>query len=665
MATASPFPWDNGASPHTELYFDSDDSGDLAGAGPGFTGVSPLLPPHVAAPSVQPSTSAAFLGAKGGPYAVRRSRSVGGIASASSSSQHLPYAFGGNVILPMATSSESSCGSDPRPPSSSDLEFDSSCEAGVSPYEQYDRAQEKQRRAPSAMDLRSQFKAAEVAAAEDRLTARSGVPADDEDDMERVGRALIRDGKRPLEGERALPFTAPVAPSARFDRPPPLADLSPRKDHVVLTPDMSPPRSAPPRFSAPFAARQALSPVDESKRSPAARAGGKFFPLPLQLLQRRKHPATAVGGGEPAQGQGLAHAELSLRDPVSTRSPAESDLDSAGPSPLFESDWEGTARTAPSTPNDTPFQRACFDLDELAPKALLGKFDADGADGGAEDAWPLGARLGEGSHVGLGLGVDLDGRVPHRGRDDPVDHYSEFPLVPLRGAHRAAFPLRPREDEESPVPSPTVPSLSISPSEPLSEPEEIDAPSRIGVAAVAFSDDNPSTSAIPETPPNAAHVSSSPLADSRAQPTATPQRPSESATVRTPQHLLASASLPRFLSFRSHSFSFSPAPLRLVKVQVLRAAGYSTTPESAPAESDSATAAPAANTTRPPPQQHTAVAVQGGTTAAARSNSGWRSIVGGVSGSPLARLEETVPAKLILFVRLFSSRSRHACLHHG
>ncbi|GAA5861317.1 hypothetical protein JCM3774_000207 [Rhodotorula dairenensis] len=500
----------------------------------------------------------------------------------------------------------------------------------------------RRRRAPSAVNLRAQFRAGEIAATLAQLTggvdrdATASAKGGAETEFSQR-RADIREGKRPVEGERALPNTVPLGNAPYFDAPkgsPPVDDCNDehRNGHVVLVPDMSPPRSAPPQFSASFASQQERARV--RRMSVEARAS-KVYPLPLRLLQRNKfEEETPVTLGVDRRAFGIATAESDL------------DAASAGPSPLFESEWEGTARTAPSTPNDTPILKGTFEDDLDVGKPVphwLGASASLGA--GRPDV--------EATAVGLGFDFGATASQPSVAASHEQDR-DHFPLVPLRGKNRRISlpPVAPRH----PATHRLVPSVSIIPP-PVAdaavwaeEPPMGTSSSTLSQDSLADSITSPTRrvarrlSAVRDSPTSTRAVNLS--ADGAQEvagavsPAAAPSNRPASANVRTPQHLLVTPTPARFLNIRSPSFSFSPAPLRLVKVQLMRAAGYGPSPAEAIAPPNEAA--------------HTAVAMQGIAKADKTAHkSAWSSFSDFVTSSPVARLDEVVPAKLILFAGVF------------
>ena len=478
----------------------------------------------------------------------------------------------------------------------------------------------KHSRASSAMDLRAQFRAAEIAAAHAQLTSRAEAEEDEFGDAELAQRrADVREGKRPVEGERAFVDTAPLASTSRFN----IATHSPANDyddhdhrdgHVVLVPEMSPPRSAPPQFSASFASQQEQA---RARRMSIEARASKVYPLPLQLLRRNKYAEDAE-----------VHLRLGRRRRGDV-APSDSDFDSTsyGPSPLFESDWEGTARTAPSTPNDTP--------------VLKGSSDED------DDAKPFPHRLGA-SAVGLGFDFGDSRRGPSAlSHEEERDH---FPLIPLRANRRISLPPAPPPKDTT---HRLIPSVSISPPPPsITIPEE-DLPK--GTSSSTLSQDSlvdvtssptgrvSRRSSAVKTLPTPRDGEEADMSD--LQEFVTPPSRPNSPNVRTPQHLLVTPTQNRFLNIRSPSFSFNPEPLRLVKVQLMRAAGYGLSPPQADAPNTEEMA-------------HTAVAVQDVVKAdTAPRASVWDSFIDFVTSSPVTRLDEMVPAKLILFVSPIPARA--------
>lgn len=563
-------------------------------------------------------------------------------------------------------------------------------------------------RATSAMDLRAQFKAAadadaEVARGADDVAITIGALGstagewrygDDGDDGEgeydAVRRHVIRQGKRPLEGARAqhehdqYALTAPLEHVARFGP----SALSPHERahdgdagfayNATGALWREPPRSAPPLSQPTFADRQQEQQQQQQQGHASRPSQSRGFPLPLRLLQHTKRSAEAL----------MSPASAFARSPTGTRARAatagtvaESDLDSlAGASPMFDSDGEhdGTVRTAPSTPNDTPLFQDCFDSDETTPPL------------------PLPHRLGASAALaGLGLGFDFGERdaASDEGRD-------EFPLVPLRhGARRVSLP--PVADRRRSVRHDKIPSLSISPPPPVVVVEE--RSSEDGARSVATSSSTLSShdSGVDPTvspsrrlsrrlslavagptadpasrppPPRASRPSvhfdttrstSFPFLHKTDTPSSTTSSSAAGPSIPTPQHLLVSPSPGPGGIKRDPSFSFSPAPLRLVKVQLLRAAGYGT-------GSGSSTEAPAAEDARPAspgaPVEATvdvAAAVGDGETAARSrrpSPVAWWDDLGGWFQAPSGWVDEVVPAKLAFLVRPLSafspSRSR-------
>ena len=476
----------------------------------------------------------------------------------------------------------------------------------------------KHSRASSAMDLRAQFRAAEIAAAQAQLTARAEAEEDEYGDAEFAQRrANVREGKRPVEGERAFLDTAPLPSTTRFETaihsPAHDYDDDHRDGHVVLIPEMSPPRSAPPQFSASFASQQEQA---RARRMSIEARASKVYPLPLQLLQRNKYAEDAE-----------VHLRLGRRRRGDV-APSESDFDSTsyGPSPLFGSDWEGTARTAPSTPNDTP--------------VLKGSSDGD------DDGKPVPHRMGAspgGPASAVGLGFDFGDGQPGASAVSHEEERDHFPLIPLRANRRLSLPPAPPPKDTT---HRLIPSVSISPPPSTTIPEE-DLPH--GTSSSTLSQDSlvdattSSTrgvsrrlSAVKPLPTSTRDGEEAGMSD--LQEFVTPPSRPNSPNVRTPQHLLVTPTQNRFLNIRSPSFSFSPEPLRLVKVQLMRAAGYGLSTPQADAPTTEGMA-------------HTAVAVQNVVKADTTPRaSAWHSFIDFVTSSPVARLDEVVPAKLILFV---------------
>ncbi|GAA5997430.1 uncharacterized protein JCM10292_000256 [Rhodotorula paludigena] len=470
-------------------------------------------------------------------------------------------------------------------------------------------------RATSALDLRAQFKAGERAPQPDvAITMLPYAAPSAVDDVDEARRQRIREGKRPLEGERAFALTAPLEQTEQFlDAPDSTYQFA--RIPSPYDPLAPAPRSAPADHRATFAAQQEQRPVPEPKRARA-------FPLPLRLLERTKRSAEA-----------LISPALSAASAFTSRSGA---ADSEKPSPLFESDAEdGTVGTAPSTPNDTPFERECFDPDETAP--------------------PVPHRLGSSAHgndVALaGLGLSFG----------PPAHEDDFPVVPLRQSRRVSLP--PTVTRRQSVRRDAVPAVAISPP-PL---ERASEDSSSGTSSSTLSQDSaadptvspsrrlsrrmsasahsrparPVTVHFDRTPPTL----TSPLADTHDTPTS---RNAGGPSIPTPPHLLVTPS-PLTADKRDPSFSFSPAPLRLVKVQLLRAAGYEVAdPEPAPS---AATSEPHKGLDLAPAPENGAlpdtaieVAVE---TAPRRRNAVWDDLTDLLSSSPAAWADEIVPAKLV------------------
>ncbi|BGP12544.1 hypothetical protein JCM10213_004871 [Rhodosporidiobolus nylandii] len=490
-------------------------------------------------------------------------------------------------------------------------------------------------RAASAMDLRAQFKAGEMSA----QTAPADVAITmNVEPAEEQHRRKVREGKRPVEGERAVetavwmhedvlsaPLARPQPPSAVYRRSVGRGFAYNPTETLAV-----PPLSAPPQYQATFAERQQQPPLrsaydvelDDAKRSRA-------FPLPLRLLDRTKRTANALvspvlntaasfGGGKATNG--TAHYE--------------SDAESVGPSPLFDDDFDGTIRTAPSTPNDTPLFQECFDEDDTAPPI------------------PVPHRLGSSANPPLplaGLGLDFGGG---KGLND-------FPVIPLRQSRRISLPpdvTRRRSFRQSTV----LPSFAISPpqdrssedgtttssdsSDALSQDSMVDPTASPSRRLSRRYSSTAATQPLPAARQHSVHFEQSILASSSSLGTKdhTPDR-HNGPSVRTPQHLLITPTPKKGLS---PSFSFSPAPLRLVKAQLLRAAGYDIAEP------------PTASLSAPtgPEVQREQTAVQPGSRPASprtvardgvrRRTAVWDDLTDLLSSSPAMWLDEVVPAKL-------------------
>ncbi|GAA5932356.1 hypothetical protein JCM3775_001201 [Rhodotorula graminis] len=545
-------------------------------------------------------------------------------------------------------------------------------------------------RATSAVDLRAQFKAAADAdaargahdvaitigalgstAGEWRYSGEGEGEGDDEAEYDAVRRHVIRQGKRPLEGARAqhehdeYALTAPLEHVARFDA------LSPPHEHEQDGAGFAynttgalwrePPRSAPPLSQPTFADRQQQHQQGHASRPSQSRG----FPLPLRLLQQTKRSTEALMSPVSAFARSTATATTggSRVRAATAGTVADSDIDSlAGASPMFDSDGDhdhdSTVRTAPSTPNDTPLFQDCFDSDDTTP--------------------PMPHRLGSSALAGLGLDF---------GERDDAEARDEFPLVPLRhNVRRVSLP--PVAERRRSVRHDKIPSLSISPPRPPPVAEE--RPSEDGARSVGTSSStlsshdsgvdptvSPSrrlsrrlslaaagpastTSAdLASRPPPASrpsvHFDSRPTSFPFLHKTDTPSSATSSSaagpSIPTPQHLLVSPSPGPGGIKRDPSFSFSPAPLRLVKVQLLRAAGYGSSAESpvagagAPAQ-DARPASPGA----PVEATVDVVAAVGDGETAARSRRAspvaWWDDLGGWFQAPSGWVDEVVPAKL-------------------
>lgn len=471
-------------------------------------------------------------------------------------------------------------------------------------------------RATSALDLRAQFKAAEQALHGAQSSSDVAITMDtdvaEEDEAERRRKLEVREGKRPIEGPRAGPSTAPLASTERFvDQPSKRLSIGRGFAYHTTGPIDPPPHSAPAVYRATFALQQ-----QEQRADPPLHKG---FPMPLRLLQRTKRSAEALFS--PAMSAASAWTHRSGRhDPG-----ADSELESVGPSPLFDSDVDGTNRTAPSTPNDTPVLQECFEPDDLTP--------------------PVPHRLGNSynPHVPLaGLGFDFSG-------EDMGNERST--VVPLRQSRRVSLPptIARRRSSHHKV----IPSLSISP--PRERPSEESSatlstlasqdsaldptvsPSRRLSHRVSSSDNVP--------PKKTASVHFDRLPHSAKASTA-PRDPQAGPSVQTPTHLLATPTTKSVASARSPSFSFSPAPLRLVKIQLLRAAGYTVSEEPAAAPADSPTDGKPEATTLDVDVSH----------AEPRRATVWDEVTDLLSSSPATWLDEVVPAKLAFVVSPSPSR---------
>ncbi|GAA5969166.1 hypothetical protein JCM11641_007496 [Rhodosporidiobolus odoratus] len=486
-------------------------------------------------------------------------------------------------------------------------------------------------RAASAIDLRAQFKAGELAGGP---AAQAAAPADFAidvgglvDEGEEQHRREVREGKRPIEGARAvdtalwmqaggpLAVEQPQPPQAIYRRSVGRGFAYNPTDSLAV-----PPRSAPAYYVATFAEQQQHQhssgerwheQLDQAKRS-------KAFPLPLRLLDRTKRTANAIVS--PAL---IAAASFgALRGAKGSKGSAvDSDAESTGPSPLFDSDFDDTVRTAPSTPNDTPLFQECFDDNELAPPV------------------PVPHRLGSSANPPAplaGLGVSFGEGTT----------FEDFPVIPLRQSRRISLPPKEGTRRCSLRHAP-IPSLAIFP--PPVERSSHDSAETDSSAAIS------QDSAIDPTASPSRRLSRRVSLTTGAQftqrrhssihfhrrgPSSTAETPNRvgGPSVKTPDHLLVTPTPKKGLS---PSFSFSPAPLRLVKAQLLRAAGYEVGPKPA---------------TSPPPyplqQQERGTDSRPASVDAVSSNRSRRrpavfdDLAYVMSSSPAAWLDEVVPAKL-------------------
>ncbi|GAA6046625.1 hypothetical protein JCM3770_006246, partial [Rhodotorula araucariae] len=478
--------------------------------------------------------------------------------------------------------------------------------------------------AASALDLRAQFKAA--ARADVAITMEHD---DGGDAAASARRVAIREGKRPLEGARAHPTTAPLEQSEHFLEPLKRAyrrSVGRGLAYDATGPLAMEPRSAPPLFQETFAEHQRQPPVQaEGATQPRA------FPLPLRLLQQTKRSAEAFIS--PAFSAASAFAR-SPRSPAA----ADSDVDSMGASPMFDSEFGGTVRTAPSTPNDTPLMQECFDSDEPSP--------------------PVPHRLGASAHGAAlaGLGLDFCGLG-----GQPRDTADAFPVVPLRQSRRVSLP--PLAVRRRSIRHDKIPSLAISPPPLERSSEESTTSTRSSTLSSQDSAVDPTVSPVRRLSrrlsesctttisqpvrPLVRFDHQTPVAVSSATDTPASRASSAGPSIPTPQHLLVSPTPPANMK-RDPSFSFSPAPLRLVKVQLLRAAGYG-----APApEPETAAEVEVAVEEKPLPPQLAAgdsavdTSVDMATVSRARRRPGVWDDMADLFAAPTAWADEVVPARL-------------------
>ncbi|GAA5923491.1 hypothetical protein JCM1841_001536 [Sporobolomyces salmonicolor] len=509
-------------------------------------------------------------------------------------------------------------------------------------------------RARSAVDLRAQFKAAEqeqqardpaqTQAQEVAIVMMEELNVLAEDGADEARRREIRTGKQPAEGERAawirtssidagLPAGVDAGGASLRKFPEPLKPTYRRSvgkgftynaTESLYTPPHSAPASAPPQYQSSFppAEQDAPSPfsaeLEQAKRT-------KTFPLPLRLVHRTKRSAAALTASSPVLGSFFGGSK---------RSPAlDSETETPEPSPIFdtqsefdrEGEGEGTVRTAPSTPNDTPLMQECFDEDETTPPLVPNRDEAL-----------------------AGLGFDFG--------TEAAEAVDEFPVVPLRQSRRVSLP--PPATKRLSIRHAPIPSLSISP------------PSRChdaldDIIETASTSSSSQDSAVDPTVSPSRRLSRrlSSSAATRSRPTSTiysspdtssPRRlfMRDGPTVRTPQHLLTTPT-PSSDRARSPSFSFSPAPLQLVKAQLLRAAGYGVvdTSQQVPSAASAITHEPAhagspkkASPRQATPQDKGGKAVE---PLRARSKMGMLDDVADMlSSSAETWIDEVVPAKL-------------------
>lgn len=490
-------------------------------------------------------------------------------------------------------------------------------------------------RASSAVDLRAQFKAAARAEreAETRADVAITMEPTEEDSVDELRRQQVREGKRPAEGERAMSTSLwihddvaavvngyPEAPKAIHRRSVGRGFAYHPTGSIAQAP-----RSAPPQFQPTFANQQDLPALPRDPELEQAKQN-RAFPLPLRLIDRTKAVASTFASRSPKTSQATT-ATFAF----------DSDVESVGASPLFD-DLEGTVRTAPSTPNDTPLMQDCFDEDDMAPPV------------------PVPHHLGSSAHPPplplAGLGFDFGSGA---GIDD-------FPTIPLRQSRRISLPpadvarrrfLR--------LGHTVVPSFSVSP--PPAERPSVDETIETDLSSRSNSQDSIADPTASPSRRLSRRLSTGVATAAHPQPTRqlsvhfeassdlttsdTPER-DDGPSVRTPQHLLVTPTPTRGRLARS--FSFSPAPLRLVKAQLLRAAGYSIAEPSPPVtpttaqqhdqlvEADPTLASPASSIR----------------TAGRRKTVVWDDLADLLSSSPATWLDEVVPAKLAFIVRFRS-----------
>ncbi|GAA5896498.1 uncharacterized protein JCM6883_006924 [Sporobolomyces salmoneus] len=454
-------------------------------------------------------------------------------------------------------------------------------------------------KARSALDLRAQFKAAELERQQQEMLSTreeqvSIVVMEESIDREEWRRRNeIRAGKRPVEGERAgvdHRMTLETQVRAQRRRSAGFGFAYNKTESLHAPPPLrQPPHSAPLASEPVFANQQQQKPahqvvdlspfsaeLDQAKRT-------KAFPLPLRLNPKRSSLTAATTNSPSPKLAGHTFHTAGSRQSLIYY---DSDVASSEPSPLFDehSDDEGgggtgramTNRTAPSTPNDTPLFQECFSDEETTPPP------------------PLPHKDREESLAGLGFDFDISETSPSL--SSQTRDREEFPVVPLR--RRSLPPVAPspptvttrRRMSNRHMP---IPSLSISPPTrtamndlPLEDILETDSSRSSQDSSVdptvspsrrisrRLSSSNPGLAGIGTGVVNRRQSFTNPQINQ----TSTPTNDRGGATIITPQHLLVTpsasdSSKPRGLS-SSPSFSFSPAPLRLVKAQLLRAAGY-------------------------------------------------------------------------------------------
>lgn len=322
------------------------------------------------------------------------------------------------------------------------------------------------------------------------------------------------------------------SPSASF--PLPLRLIERSKRHSIQQQPSSAPATTSVAAPSPSPSRPSEA---RTRHERAKRSSVQIDMVPLDgeeyLRRRRVRDSALLGGGggndervvrrRPSWAEGIARSTLAYFGTKSQRSPHDP-TSSPEPSPMFSSDGR---TTAPTTPNDTPL------LQGYEPKS------------------PYSETFGEDEPVQLTL---MRSRQERHGRLDGLGLDLHATTADEQDQVR---PLRPRSRIISPPPvdgrrgqgHSTIPSLSISPP----PPEDDDARS--------FESDSPSRRLSDRSSRRLSGQYTAPSTTSRRLfDTSAPQVDSNDQDEQSPT---------------ASRFSWTPAPLRLVRDKVYRAAGYS------------------------------------------------------------------------------------------